>query len=210
WRVNFAVNQAGESFGPHGSSDDVSSGLDRLLLGKLRSLADVIVTSGETARAEKYRSSKFAPIAIFTESGNLDSVPAIQGTQYSTPFVLTPSKNLVEIRSQLADVDVEIRGYDSSTIWPLEIARLLQHEGFQSPILESGLKSLRSFISSGVVGEICLTVTANNANGLSARNLSNNHLASLFGEVEHFELKNLFVSGNNCFSRWVHNGVAAG
>ncbi|MFM6939306.1 MAG: hypothetical protein ACKOUD_01605, partial [Rhodoluna sp.] len=34
WRVNFAVNQTGESFGPHGSSDDVSSDLDRLLLGK--------------------------------------------------------------------------------------------------------------------------------------------------------------------------------
>lgn len=202
WRVNFAVNQSGASYGLSGASADVSSDLDRLLLGKLRSLSDVIVTSGATARAEKYKSSKHAPIAIFTATGDLDVVPAIQGTQYSTPIVITSEAQVKEIEDQLADVDAKVTAYDGVSDWPVGVAAVLAHDGFQSPILESGLASLREFVAADVIDEICLTVTQSSASGLSARQLSKEHLRQLFGNVDEFELADLFVSNGACFSLW--------
>ena len=202
WRVNFAVNQSGASYGLSGASADVSSDLDRLLLGKLRSLSDVIVTSGATARAEKYKSSKHAPIAIFTTSGDLDAVPAIQGTQYFTPIVITDKSHSKTVQDLLADVDANVTAYDGAASWPVGVAGVLTHEGFQSPILESGLVSLRAFMTANVIDEICLTITQSGASGLSARQLSKEYLGQLFGNVEHFELADLFVANGACFSRW--------
>lgn len=205
WRVNFAIDAAGKSFGETGSSIDVATELDRLLLGKLRSLADVIVTSGQTARVEKYRSSKHAPIAIFTNTGDLDAVPAIQGTQYFTPLVLAPSSKTNEIESGLSDVDVQVLAYETSGesgSWPSAIASVLHHEGFQSPILESGLSTLRQFIENNVVDEICLTVTYPSSIPISARNLSATNLEKNLGPIDGFKLTNLFSDGKATFSRW--------
>lgn len=202
WRINFAVNQSGESFGLSGASADVSGELDRSLLGKLRSLSDVIVTSGATARAEKYKSSKHAPIAIFTNSGDLDAVPAIQGTQYFTPIVISSAAHSSDVQDQLADVDALVSDYPTNVQWPVGVSKVLQHEGFQSPILEAGLNSLRAFVAAGVIDEICLTVTRMAGAGLSARQLSQQYLSQLFGDVSEFELVDLFATHEASFSRW--------
>jgi riboflavin biosynthesis pyrimidine reductase len=212
WRVNFAIDQNGASFGVSGNSSDVSTALDRVLLGKLRSQADVIVTSGKTARIEKYKSSKYAPIAIFTKTGQLDEVPAIQGTQYFTPLVLTPRASLSEVQAALADVDVRIVSFDSdseSETWPAAVAQIIQHEGFQSPILESGGASLREFLKSGVVDELCITISNNSKFGVSARDLVDSKLGEFIGDIRGFELAQLFSDGQTIYSRWVRSGVAA-
>ena len=205
WRVNFAVDAAGRSFGDTGKSEDIATDLDRILLGKLRSLSDVIVTSGLTARVEKYRSSKHAPIAIFTATGELDNVPAIQGTQYFTPLVLTPQSRADEVEKLLSDVDVRVIPFEHSQTegsWPIAVSGTLHREGFQSPILESGLSTLREFLESNVVDEICLSITNAQGTGLSARDLSLIHLNDLFGETHGFELRQLFSDGKATFSRW--------
>jgi riboflavin biosynthesis pyrimidine reductase len=212
WRVNFAVDQNGASFGASGSSSDVSTVLDRVLMGRLRSQADVIVTSGKTARAEKYKSSKHAPIAIFTTCGDLDVVPAIQGTQYFTPLVLTPTSSLESVQQALSDVDVRILGFESDIdveSWPLAVAQLIQREGFQSPILESGRTTIRSFIKSGIVEELCITISSDGKTGVSARDLSASKLSASIGDMMGFELAQLFTDGRTIYSRWVHSGVAA-
>jgi riboflavin biosynthesis pyrimidine reductase len=212
WRANFVIDQSGATFGISGDSSDISNQVDRLLLGKLRSLSDVIVTSGKTARIERYKSSKHAPIAIFTRTGDLDSVPAIQGTQYFTPLVLAPLSVLSSVEEELMDVDARFIGFgggEATESWPENIKDALSHEGFQSPILESGLSTISDFLAARVLDEFCLTVTSTSSEGLSARQLSTDFLDSLLGHFEEFVLKQLFVSNTTCFSRWVRNGVAA-
>jgi riboflavin biosynthesis pyrimidine reductase len=212
WRANFVIDQGGASFGISGDSSDVTNQVDRLLLGKLRSLSDVIVTSGKTARVERYKSSKYAPIAIFTRTGDLDSVPAVQGTQYFTPLVLAPAAVLDKVEAELSDVDARFIGFggiEQTRAWPLEIVEVLRHEGFQSPILESGTSTIREFLDAHALDEFCLTVTAVKNEGLSARQLSASYLTSLLGEFEGFVLAQLFVTNHTSFSRWVRNGVAA-
>lgn len=205
WRVNFAIDESGNSFGDTGISSDVSSDLDRLLLGKLRSLSDVIVTSGQTARAEKYRSSKHAPIAIFTETGNLDSVPAIQGMQYFTPLVLTPEPNQSMVESHLSDVDVLVLPFDvpdDASNWPVAISEVLHGEGYQSPILESGRSTLGQFLAISLIDEVCLSITHSKPTGVSARDLSKINLNEAVGPFEGFSLRRLFTDGKSTFSLW--------
>lgn len=205
WRVNFAIDSAGRSYGETGVSADVSTELDRLLLGKLRSLSDVIVTSGLTARTERYRSSKHAPIAIFTASGDLDDVPAIQGTQYFTPLVLTPQSRAAEVESRLSDVDVLVIPFEHAngeSGWPSAVSAAIHHEGFQSPILESGLSTLRQFLHNNVVNEVCLSITNPKGTGISARDLDPASMSALFGGFHGLELRQLFTDGKSTFSRW--------
>lgn len=212
WRVNLVLDQSGKTSGEQGDSGDVSSEIDRALLGKLRSLADVIVTSGSTARIEKYKSSKHAPIAIFTLSGDLDNVPAIQGTQYFTPLVLTPEKHVATVEESLSDVDARILGYDShsnSGSWTESIGSVLRQQGFQSPILESGLSTVRQFLEESQITEICLSVTVENTEAVSARSLSPGHLQEVLGNLSDFRLSKLFAAGRTVFMLWSRDGVAA-
>ena len=174
-------------------------------------MADVIVTSGKTARLEKYRSSKHAPIAIFTSSGDLDSVPAIQGTQYFTPLVITPLSKVDQVAQNLSDVDVKILAYPGSENqpgWVTSIAEVIQSEGYQSPILESGQTTLRQFISEHVVDEICLSVTHPRSTGVSARDLGASSISQLFGSIRGYELLQLFTDGQTTFSRWRRGSLA--
>jgi riboflavin biosynthesis pyrimidine reductase len=203
WRLNSVVDISLAKWGSAGDSSGVSSSLDRLLLGKLRSQADLIVTTGKTARVERYKSSKHAPIAILTRTGDLDLVPAVQGTQYFTPLIMTSEADRSRVTEQLEDVDVRIMPYASDSIWPISVAALLAHEGFQSPILEAGPGTVHEFLAAGVLTEICLTITKQANQAFSARMLSLETLEEHFGPVADFQISNLFVSGNNLFARWL-------
>jgi riboflavin biosynthesis pyrimidine reductase len=205
WRLNFAVNQAGEAFGQDGTSGGVSNGLDRLVMGKLRSQSDLIVTSGATARAERYKSSKHARIAIITRTGDLDSVPAVQGSQFFTPLIITNAENFDSVEKALNDVDVEVVSYGEATsmLDPLKIVELVAGSGYQSPILESGASLSREFIHAGVVKEVCLTISKTAKEAFSARSVSPSMLRALFGSDANFGLVDMLVTNENIFTRWI-------
>jgi riboflavin biosynthesis pyrimidine reductase len=206
FRLNFVVNQDFKFVDESFSSNEISSGLDRLLLGKLRSQADLIVTTGETARREHYKSSKHAPIAIITRSGELDSVPAVQGTQYATPLIVFPQSCSDLVEGNLEDVDVRFVAYDDDQD-AIEAVKAIIAElsrlGFQSPILETGPTTSDLFIAAGEVSEICLTITRGPAVAASAKLLAQQALTSIFKSAAGFRLETLFVTDREIFSRWV-------
>lgn len=78
-RVNFVVNAEGRFVGESGSSRDISNDEDLAVLKKLRSLSDVIITDATTARTEKYSPSKWAPIQVWSRTGNFAGIAAVPG-----------------------------------------------------------------------------------------------------------------------------------
>lgn len=95
-RSNFVFDAKGNFAGVSNSSRDVSNELDRQLLIRLRSLADVIVTDAATARSENYRPSKWVPIQIWSKSGNFDGLIARDGlTLHHISNALEKLKKLV-------------------------------------------------------------------------------------------------------------------
>ena len=73
-RANLIATAQAQFTGASGSSRDISNQTDLALLKKLRSLSDVIVTDAATARAENYRPSKWAPIEVWSATGDFAGV----------------------------------------------------------------------------------------------------------------------------------------
>jgi riboflavin biosynthesis pyrimidine reductase len=73
-RANLIATADAQFTGASGSSRDISNQVDLALLKRLRSLSDVIVTDAATARAENYRPSKWAPIEVWSATGDFAGV----------------------------------------------------------------------------------------------------------------------------------------
>lgn len=69
-RASFAASETGSFVDEQGSSRGISNPSDYEVHMRLRSQAEMILTTGATARAENYRSSKFAPIWVVTGKPN--------------------------------------------------------------------------------------------------------------------------------------------
>ena len=65
--ASLVVGPSGEHSGPDGSSAGLGNLTDRQLLIFLRTRAEIVLTSGLTARMENYRMPKSADLAIFTK-----------------------------------------------------------------------------------------------------------------------------------------------
>lgn len=78
WLATIVSNENGLIVGQDGSSKGIGNQVDLQLLMALRSKADVICTTGKTARAESYKASRFAPLAFLTKSReSLSEIPAV-------------------------------------------------------------------------------------------------------------------------------------
>lgn len=78
WLATLVSNEDGFLVGHDGSSKGISNQVDLQMLMALRSKADVICTTGKTARAESYKASRFAPLAFLTKSReSLSEIPAV-------------------------------------------------------------------------------------------------------------------------------------
>lgn len=74
---SFVVNQRGLVVNDDGSSLGIGNDSDKTLLRALRANAEIVLTSGRTARADRYRMPKTADLAILTKHGveELDLTP---------------------------------------------------------------------------------------------------------------------------------------
>jgi riboflavin biosynthesis pyrimidine reductase len=65
-RLNMVANGAGKFVGSDGSSRSISNSNDRELIVHLRSMSDVYVTGGNTARNERYKTPTKGKLAIIS------------------------------------------------------------------------------------------------------------------------------------------------
>ena len=159
-RLNLALSQTGSVSGDTGTSDDVSNKLDRALLAHLRSQADVIVTSGATARAENLRPSKLAPIFVLSKSGNIDALARLLSTPTGLPVTLVVPMAVVETLTET----LQNHGWAAPAIGlpnlePAAVIGLLRQLGYKRILLEVGPTLASIWTSVDAVGELCLTTT---------------------------------------------------
>ena len=78
WLATIVSSEDGLVVGQDGNSKGIGNQVDLQLLMALRSKADVICTTGKTARAESYKASRFAPLAFLTKNReSLSELPAV-------------------------------------------------------------------------------------------------------------------------------------
>jgi riboflavin biosynthesis pyrimidine reductase len=151
-RANHVVTQTGSFSGADGSSRSISTTEDRELLIALRKLADVILVDAATARKEQYRAPRTgALLAIFSSSGNFESIPAL---------LESPEKTLLFAGSQISAGTSEA----TAGLWvssnPLTTFQLVAEElGLRASLLEAGPTLSRQAFEMDLVSEAALTIT---------------------------------------------------
>jgi riboflavin-specific deaminase-like protein len=157
-----------------GSSTGLASPADRLILGRLRWLADVILVGAGTVRADSYRGARSweklrarrrtrgqaetAPIAVVTASADLDPDSALFTDTFAPPLVLTvrsaPSRKVA--RLEKAGAEVHIVGDDRAEAGLIVSA--LESRGLYRILCEGGPPLFGDFIAADMVDDLCLTI----------------------------------------------------
>lgn len=137
-RANIVQGASGEFVDESGSSRGISNALDLERLLALRTLSDVVVTDGETARKEQYKVPRVADLAVITRQGY-------------TPRESDSTRKYVELRQN-----------------PLDAVQSLIDSGYKRILLEVGPNLLRSMALAGLVDQICITNTGGSSADLSS------------------------------------------
>ena len=146
--------------GQDGSSKSISNAADRSLLLHLRSLSGLIITDAATAEAEGYKPSKFAPIQIWSKSGDFRGSEATptRGEHHRIDLFKTP--DLVSAVAQARRKSTRL-------------------------LFETGKTLSCSLASLGLIDELCLTITSADL-GQQADRLAREFGAEL--KLEHFDI----------------------
>lgn len=178
-RLNIAVGQRGEVVGESGTSKDVSNSDDRALLRHLRSLTDVIVTTGATARAEGLKPSKYAPLVVLTRSKTLEGLDSlVTASDASRCTLLTTDENATYLLSAISEIGSAIHVAAASQLEPAEVLSWLRSKGHKRILVEFGPQLTELYSDAGLIDEICLTET-----GLSAHAFENQKQGDTSGAV---------------------------
>ncbi|MFI0038004.1 pyrimidine reductase family protein [Streptomyces mutabilis] len=159
-----------------GRSQPISGAADMRIFGTLRALADVVIAGAETVRQEGYRPARSrADFAELREAAGQRPVPAIAVVSasleldFSLPLYTSPLVPTLILTGAAAAPDriaaaekagarVVIAG-DGVGVDPARAVDALARLGHTRLLTEGGPRLLGQFIVSGVLDELCLTVS---------------------------------------------------
>ena len=151
-RINYLISATGTTYA---TSHDITNSIDRYFLKAIRAVSDLIITTGKTARAENLSASRFAPIAILTNSPDELQIPA---TQIDSQLpVLIASQNKLSINYQ--NTAVMFLHLNSNETAP-SVQEIIDHLASSKTLVETGLIVSADLVRFGMIQEICLTVVA--------------------------------------------------
>lgn len=158
----------GRAAGHDGTSETLTSRLDRMILGLVREWADLVVVGAESVRREGYLLPRRSRLAIVTASGSLEghrldevAAPSTTGRTPPPVLVLTTEAGRSAVHASLGAVPHEIVVLESEGEGRLPIGAVvgtLRDHGGEHMVCEGGPSLAAQFLAEGLVDEVCLTV----------------------------------------------------
>ncbi|HYD08889.1 MAG TPA: dihydrofolate reductase family protein [Acidimicrobiales bacterium] len=184
-----------------GRVGELNSPADRELFRAIRLLSDVILVGASTVREEHYGPS-VRPIAIVTNSIQLDLGAPLFAEPKARPIIVTSDSSPADARERAAEVaDVIVAGGSSVD---MRVAVTALHERGHGVILtEGGPSVLAELLLADLVDELCLTI-APIAGGDPGRMVGD----SLAGHLVRFALAGNQSVGDDVFLRYLRRGEA--
>ncbi|MER6234499.1 pyrimidine reductase family protein [Streptomyces clavifer] len=198
-----------------GRSQGISSPADMRVFGTLRGLADAVVVGAETVRKEGYRPARArdafaarratagqgpAPaIAVVSASLDLDlSLPLFVSPLVPTLVVTGAGAPADRVRAaREAGAEVLIAG-DGAAVEPARAVAELAARGHTRLLTEGGPRLLGQFVASGVLDELCLTLSPTLVAG-NAQRIAGGPPVTV---PERFSLVSLLEEAGFLFSRY--------
>lgn len=164
-RLNMVTTLVGSAVGADGTSDSITSPVDRAILKVIRGFADVVVVGARTVRAEQYVLPRGgATLAIVTRSGDLSGARVVEQAREKDArdriLLITPRESVAAVAERNPDLAAQVVGVDTDDGHPspATIVAALAARGLASVVCEGGTSLASSFAQSGVLDELCVTV----------------------------------------------------
>jgi riboflavin biosynthesis pyrimidine reductase len=163
-RLNFVASVDGSVIGADGTSDSLSSAVDRRILGVIRELADVVLVGAGTVRAERYVLPRRTPLAVATSSGDLEGHRFDPDAGAGRLLVLCPPEARDRAVATLGGVPAEIVSVPlgaaaDGRLGGDHVVDALRGRGLAHVVCEGGPALAASLLASGRVDELCLTTS---------------------------------------------------
>jgi riboflavin biosynthesis pyrimidine reductase len=157
-RINLISSVDGRAAGADGTSNSLTGGADRTVLGTIRRAADVVLVGASSVRAEGYVLPKTAALAVVTSTGDLGE-HRLSGAEPGRLIVLCPASAVPELRRSLGDTPAEIVQVDAAApgIPADAVISALRDRGRRSIVCEGGPSLAGQLLASGLVDELCLS-----------------------------------------------------
>ena len=159
-RLNLVATVNGSAAGTDGTSETITSPMDRRILGVIRELSDVVLVGAASVRSEGYQLPKMSRLAVVTATGDLDG-HRIGSDAGDRLIVICPLAVVDIVRAQFSGALIltaaNTKADASTAMDPVEIVALLRRNGFASVVCEGGPSLATQLVNAGVANELCLT-----------------------------------------------------
>lgn len=160
-RLNMITTLTGAASGPDGTSETLTSRVDRAILGIIRAAADVVVVGAQSVRAEGYIVPRAARLAIVTSSGDLSGhrLALAPDSPADRVLVLCPASVADAVSERNAQLSVQVVPVPGvGRLDPRAILDALAQRGLRRVVCEGGPSLATQFADAGVIDEYCITV----------------------------------------------------
>jgi len=160
-RINSVLSIGGSVAGADGSSESLSSRADRLLLGVIRSLADVVLSGASSIRREGLHLPRTARLAIVTGTGELGNLRVPDDLEPGRLMVLCPPNAVPRIHREQAHLRAEVVpvGAGGERMPASGLLAALHSRGLARVVCEGGPTLATVLLRAGLVDELCLTTS---------------------------------------------------
>lgn len=165
-RVNMIASLNGSATGDDGTSNTLTSRLDRRILGVIRELSDVVLVGAGSVRAEGYVVPAKAALAVVTSSGDLsghrlDARPSDPAGDGHPVLILCARSNLERARAGAGTARASIVPLDDEdgSIPAAAIVSALADHGLRRIVCEGGPVLAGQLFAADLVDEFCLSTS---------------------------------------------------
>lgn len=161
-RLNLVASVGGSAAGSDGTSETLTNPVDRMILGVIRELSDVVVVGAASVRAEGYFVPRSAALAIVTHSGDLSGHQITQRADRGPLLVLCARGAVERVRATTTGLEVTVVTVDSASasLTGASIISALHGQGFDRIVCEGGPTLAARLIADDLIDEFCLTTSA--------------------------------------------------
>jgi len=160
-RINLVEGVGGSAAGADGTSKGLSSRTDRLVLGVIRELSDVVLVGAQSVRAEGYVMPRRADLAIVTTTGDFGDRGLRERRGAGRLLVVCPPVAGRRVRAggverdELILVEPETHG----RLDPAAVVAALRERGHRSIVCEGGPSLAAQLVQCHLVDELSLTTS---------------------------------------------------
>ena len=160
-RINLVASVNGNAADDNGTSEGLSSRIDRKILGVIRRASDVVLVGASSVRIEGYLLPRTARLAIVSASGDLSGHAIPAGTEPGRVLILCTQDGLSSARATLHGVtaDIVVLPDTGGRIAPVDVVAALHARDLMRIVCEGGPSLAGQLLDAGLVDELCLTTS---------------------------------------------------